>query len=760
MKKTLTTKIITMAMICFMALSFEATAQKFTNNNDNGVTTRGTYTATATGKIVMRGNAATSLFDGTKALGTTANPSNTTTNVDGRIPGIVEWRSTVAQTVQPSKYYTDLIVSGGTAGGVTKTLAGDIYVAGSYTASGADRSYATGNFHYDGLAAQTIFAEGAATGLLNAYNNLDLGVYTGAVNSIKTNTGVVRVLGNFTSSQYGPMVNQNNFTVEGAASIAAGTITLDGTANAVTFTTIGTGTFALNGNFSTTNFGTNITKLALTSTGTFTVGATTSLALGNSATNSLIDMAAGSRLDVAGSFTNGFDDRTNMTFNGSSTVTYSGAGANQLMLSTVATNKYGNLVTTGGSKRVGTSATVTDIYVATSLAVGTPSTPTSYIDLEPATKGSVGTMPGHIIDVAAAAGNLTFGSGDDISINYITGQVRRSGTLVTTVTYNFNNNATQMTFSNVTGTTNVSAFVYPNAKPDTYTLAADAWEVNRTIQLAYTGTAPIMSAIKAGYLIGELDPASDATRMKFGEGFDVTKNKEKVTMQGQPIVRTSNSTTQLLALSGGTIAFEATPHTMDDYGKFTTGSALLFSTKNPMYTIADGRWTQPATWDEGIIPTQFDSAVVRHFVYTGIDVAGGTYGTSGYDVDEVNGYGTTNDANAAAYAITIIEKDAVNFKHPALLIGNKDASITASTNLFRTRLASSAGFLVPGILNLNTTAGDASAADVTTYSPATDLVHGLYIANTTGGAPGAFGAAQLTNNGTVVNNSGTIELGL
>ena len=556
-----------------------------------------------------------------------------------------------------------------------------------------------------------------------------------------TDANGVRVRGNFSSTAVATLVAKSNFKVQGSgASLASGNVQIDGTDQAVTLSWMGTGTFELDGNLTYTNIGANAGTLNLTNTGVFTVDAG-SLAL--TAANSILDLDATSSLVVTGGFTNGFAARTNMTFDGASTVTYNNA-APQTMVSTVATNKYGILITTGGEKLVDVNVGNEVVYVSASLAVNG----NSYINLG-ATSGSTATpMNGKIVDVAAGLNNLTYAG--DLSTNYITGQVRRSGALNTTDDYTFNNASTKLNFATVP--TDFTVFVVPGALPSGYgSDVLAAFDIGRTIVYGYTGTAPEVDDVLNGYLNSETAGVTgyDINYVKYAEAFSSASPKEK--WYAGSLAR---------SLTGGVVEINSTysapitksifenSHTSTNTEVFANNSALVLTTKSAVYSIADGRWSNPATWDDNIMPSPNDEVYVRHFVYTGVD--GAAYG-SNYAPNErmCLPADANDDSKAAAYRINIIASDAT-YTHPALVIGHKDSDLPP-TQVFRTRLTAGGSFTDPGIFNYNAslTTGDASS---TAYVPSSDAVHGIYVTNiasSTGTA--VLGASQITNSGTIVN---------
>lgn len=343
MKKTNNLIAAITLLAVLLVSSLDVYSQNFTNN------TNGTYTAGACSAVIkMKSTGGT--FNGTAQLGTgTAN----------RIDGIVDWAATSGgQTVQ-ALYYTNLFVSGG-----TKTIPNGVYVSGTgcptaftayaqlqtsgvgyAVASGTgNRTYA-GTFYYDGTSAQIIFPENGGNAGTNRYNNLDL------AGSAKSTSGDVIMDGLLNVHSTATLTTADNFTVGNGASVASGNITANGSGKS--FTTTGTGTFTVDNGVSFTVDGG--ATLVLNSTGHFVNNGTLALtATGN------LSMGPSSYLEIANAFTNASTTHTNMTFDATSTVAYTGTGAQTLQFTSdaAASNNYGNLVFVGA----GTKTANGDVY--------------------------------------------------------------------------------------------------------------------------------------------------------------------------------------------------------------------------------------------------------------------------------------------------------------------------------------------------------------------------------------------------------------
>ncbi|MEN6291375.1 MAG: hypothetical protein ABFD07_05085, partial [Methanobacterium sp.] len=383
-------------------------AQTFTNN------TGGTYTADCQAVVRIKSN--TGSFNGTAQLGTaTTSP----------IQGTVDWASTTGgQTVQ-ALHYTNLFLSGG-----TKNIPDGVFVGGSgcptplpgytaltggvgyYTTSGT-RTY-TGTFHYEGTSAQTIYAENNASAGSNRYYNLDLS------GSAKSTTAPTTLDGLLAVQSTATLATNADFTVGTGASTAAGNITVT-TGN---FQSTGTGTFTMN---TDNTFDVTGGTLSLNSSGNFTENGT--LAVGASGS---LAMGLNSYLDIAGTFTNADVQHDNMTFDATSTVAYTGSGAQTLQFtSDIATNNnYGKLVFSGA----GTKTANGDVHTRSNVTVAGG----------PIVMGT-DCVTGFSFYTDGASGNkITYISQNNNE--YIQGKVVLRGTILAGTAYTFNNAQTQVTF--------------------------------------------------------------------------------------------------------------------------------------------------------------------------------------------------------------------------------------------------------------------------------------------------------------------------
>ncbi|MGE5481006.1 MAG: hypothetical protein ACM3U1_11355 [Chloroflexota bacterium] len=699
----------TLTFIAFIAITTIAESQNFTNSGANA-----SYQSCATGNggiIKMRSSAG--VFDGTNELGT----------VGSRIAGTVEWAGTVgAQTIEPN-YYTNLT----TSGGATKnfTAGQSYYVSGEYLPADGTRNYTTSNFYYDGTDPQTLFAESAAG---NTYYNVFL-TNGGAKTHIAGQTFIVT--NTLDHSAAGGFTAIGGVTTGNLTSTAAITVNGDGTnvfsivsdANASTVQGVFTVTAG---------------ELSLDGNAPVTVSGAGALALANSASAKL-DLTDGAQLDIATTFTNGFDARTNMTFHDLSTVTYSGNA--QSVVSTVATNPYGNLALTGGgAKTVAAGGANDDIFM------------TNNFTLSAGTLSLAGAVGG-TSKLSMTDGTVTYGSANNDV--FVQGNMERTGNLATGVNYTMNNAQTQVNFQTAgAGLTSFAMDVIPGVRSTQYGDDDNTIDLNRQVRLTFGGTGEI-DVLRVGYVAGDVPGGANEDVIRLFEAYDATgaADKQKIILPGLTgyVTRSGASDARFVQLDG-----DAT-HTLSLIAgvgggagdEMTTSSDIVLSADARIRTIADGRWSNPAIWDEGAVPLPTDEAYVRNFVYAGIE--GNAFGITGYAGNERFGAG---DANAVAKSITI-DAPTGSYPHPALIVGYDDADLPANFS-FRTVLnpATAGG----GLFNTNTTASTFGGVFDKTYDHTAGTVMGVYIMSPNGGNIPSLEASQVTNNGTF-KNCGILGIG-
>jgi hypothetical protein len=149
------------------------------------------------------------------------------------------------------------------------------------------------------------------------------------------------------------------------------------------------------------------------------------------------------------------------------------------------------------------------------------------------------------------------------------------------------------------------------------------------------------------------------------------------------------------------------------------------------YPIASGRWSNPATWDEGVEPSPSDEVVINGFTVH----VGYVRTIDNYNVNEAY-------PNQLAARITIGSSP-----NSALLFGSTSGAKTFSLNV---------GAGVPGEI-INNRAGTATITSGTPDTGNSPIDAGLVVYTTTGNEI-TLQAKSLQNNGTLF-NFGEIEVG-
>lgn len=712
----LKTSALAVCFICFFAIG-ESFAQNFISDGASS-----DYNATCGAVIRMKNNSSQFQNINTADLGSSSNV----------IQGVVDWAGVGGtQTVQ-GLYYSLLYTSGSSA----KNVADGVFVMGGacptflpgysdlatypYFATGGARNYA-GTFTYGGSDPQNIFPDHTGSGGTN-YNilNLDGG-----------GTKTILASDNVGTSLNIDLAAGTNLDILGelytgsATSTFGGNVTLNDDDALIS---VGTGNIVFNA-LATVTSG---TIEAPTGAGDVTVSATGALSL--SGNNSVLDFADGTDLIITGSFVNN-GNGTNLLFACLSTVTYNGTQNPQLIVPTLSTNAYGNLVLSGGPKRGDDALNyANDIFLCNNFAL-------SGGNLDMYTNSGT-------LNMQNVAGTATYGGGS--------GNEEVEGLMARTMnagagSYVFNNRNTSVTLladaDNPTLTT-------INMRPGQGTQMAqydNTSDVNRRVTLTHNATNDFSMQVAVGYLFSEGPGAWGApytqSSIRYYEG-NATDVEKVGTSQVYSRTAAAGADLGQVSLAG---ILRATSGTLpNDIDKFFSGHDLILRAgPTTFYTVNDGRWTNPNTWDEGTQPTAIDNTEIRHMVYVGIDgpFAGTPGGTDNVDVNNTLAESDHYGASAAANTITI----ASGYPNASLIIGNED---NPASYIFRT--ASTAG---TSFINNNTSVPTGVFPYVTAKGSAlkTDF-NGLWLINGYGAGTPGFGTYQITNQGTI-NNEGVIEIG-
>lgn len=714
MKNMFTKRALFSMLIAFMGLmAAEMSAQDFTNIGT------GTYNAVCGAVIKMKSDTGT--ISG-NLIGTNA------ANV---IPGVVDWASTrVGQNVKPY-FYTLLVLSGGTKnvasgvnvlGGICADLLTGYNTPGGldtypYIVTGGAATYA-GQFSYSGITDQNIFPD--------TYDSLNI---AGAGNAtVRTGTTVTAVT--MTSSSDAPVLIAGNLSLTTGNSNLQGLVTVDTTgtfAVGLGDVNIG-GDLALNGTLDIDNGAGGL--------GTVTLGGTTTIG-----TSGILQLGQTGDLVINGAVSN-VGDGNNLAMDCLSSITYSGIGGTQIILPTLNTagHTYGNLFLKSGNKQSGTASYGNNVSICTNFSLDT-------------FKLNMYANNGTLI-MNNPAGTAVY-----TALAEVEGKMKRV-TDATSKSYTFNNAATSVSLAaNVNNPDSIIFNIRPGVAPNDYNVAKD---VNRKINLTYVDNAGHFAmTAQAGYLIGEGPGAWAApytqNSIRMYEAATAPA-REKIGTGNNP-VRTAATATGFGSISLAGITDTSNSTLTNGIGYFASGNDILLSAgPTTFYSIADGRWTNPNTWDEASVPDSIDNAEIRHSVYVGID--GSFIGTAGGADDtptnntksEYSHYGNTN--NPAVNNILIVQKTAgTGTPNPALIVGNED---NPDNYVFRTSVNGT-------VTNNNTTANNLAfplvAATTAKNTVVSGDIQGVWLVPyLTGTKIPGLGAFDFQNAGNF-NNQGLIEVG-
>jgi hypothetical protein len=647
------------------------------------------------------------IFEGTDNLFTdgTGNASGSTAlgvACNFRVPGNMRYTaSSGTQNVQ-ARYYTNLELDGPSA----KAIPDAVYVSGTYnvTAASGNRTY-SGTFYYDGTGDQTIFAETATSGSVNRYNNLAIMTGSGACavgTSTKTiaDNQTISLMGDFSSAAGTTLALEGQlFAVNVTAN---GPITINDPTPGTTLAelrTTGTATYAANVTVTAGLF--NVAG------GTATVQSTSTLSLANS-TNAQLQLGAGTTLDIAGVLQNNLPARTNWTFDATSTIRFTSTAAGQTIPYTVASNPYGNVYTSGGTKSTESGG---DVVMAGNLTVESD---------------NITVASTRVWNMTNASATVTYsGAGAN---SEIVGQMQRA--ISGTGSYTFNNAQTRVNFTAGTLPTTMTLAVFPQTSPNNYDNTKD---VQRKVTVSWSGSNNWTATFRVGYktsdIPGTWDPSVNQSNLRFYES-PSSGTPEKVST-GNPYNRSAAVGPNLgyIELAGIQGTGTAVPN---GFGYITSGNDLLLrGGPSVIYAIAHGRWSNPNTWDEGVEPSPSDEVVIDGFTVH-----------AGY-VRTIDNY-AVNEAYPTQLATKITIGSSPN---SALLFGSTSGPKTFSLNV---------GAGVPGEI-INNRAGTATITSGTPDTGNSPIDAGLVV-YTTSGNEITLQAKSLQNNGTLF-NFGEIEVG-
>jgi hypothetical protein len=648
------------------------------------------------------------IFEGTNNLFTdsTGNPYGSTAlgvACNFRVPGNMLYTASAdTQNVQ-ARYYTNLKMDGASV----KAIPDSVYVSGTYnvTPGSGNRIY-SGTFYYDGTGPQTIFAETAPSGSVNRYNNLEIRTGSGACaagTSTKTiaDNETIPLIGNFSSAAGTTLLLQGQlFAVNVTAN---GPITINDTTPGTTLAelrTTGTATYA--------DSVTVTAGLFNVAGGTATVQSGATLSLANSP-DARLQLGAGTTLDIAGVLRNNLPARTNWTFDSTSTIRFTRTADGQTIPYTVASNPYGKVYTSGGTKSTEAGGDV--VMAGDSLTVQSDNITVA------STRVWNMTNPSAMVTYSGAGAN-----------SEIVGQMQRA--ISGTGPYTFNNAQTQVNFTFGTPPTTMTLAVFPQTNPNNYDSTKD---VRRKVTVSWIGGNNWTATFRVGYKTSDIPGTWDASvsqsNLRFYES-PTSGTPEKVST-GIAYTRSPASGPNLgyIELAGIRGTGTAVPNGLDS---ITSGNDLLLrGGPSVFYAIRSGRWSNPATWDEGVEPSPWDEVVIDGFTVH-----------AGY-VRTIDDY-TGNETYPTQLAAKITIGSLLN---SALLFGS-DAGAGAKT--FSLNMAA-AGELI------NNRFGTETITSGTPDTGSSPIDAGLVV-YTTGDDAITLQVKRLQNNGTLF-NFGEIEVG-
>jgi len=480
-----------------------------------------------------------------------------------RVPGLVRYtRDNVPQNVQ-SRFYTDLEMRGASP----KNITDGVFVGSEYviTLSGP-RTYA-GTFTYDGALLQQITAENGLSGNTDRYDNLTI---LNGPKEVRKNDEVrmSRTFYSDASATFlvkGTMYWGTNSTISAPATIDS---------SGMLFT--GTGVSRLNADMTVVDG----EFVAIDNADTMVIFTGSALRVGAASTAKLT-MGQNTQLYVLGDYVNAFAPKTNVRFDPSSLVNFD-ATSPQVIQSTVQSNAYGHLRTGRSVKTVNG-----DVYLVSTLSVNDEN-----------------------LDVGTSTLSMTIGSASYTNFTEVIGAMRRdlrggsTGEL-----YVFNNEQTRMSFSQLPQ--DITLDVHPVTSPLSYDATSD---VQRKINVRYNGvwTALVRAGYKRSDIPSTWDPEVAETLLRFfdAQGPSTTDVRKMLPVRGSSYQRLSTVDTRSFGwVELGQLSSAGVPERRIDSGH----DLLMRGSRDVLKAIASGRWSNPATWDEGREPDPKDRVSISGF---------------------------------------------------------------------------------------------------------------------------------------------------
>ncbi|ROL61895.1 hypothetical protein D9V86_03495 [Bacteroidetes/Chlorobi group bacterium ChocPot_Mid] len=294
------------------------------------------------------------------------------------------------------------------------------------------------------------------------------------------------------------------------------------------------------------------------------------------------------------------------------------------------------------------------------------------------------------------AKTVTYPDDADGQVEEVVGSFRhiKTGSYIAGTALTFNNRMTTVKLNdNIADVSQFTVSMYPNTAPvnavptpSDYALGLD---VNRRTRLSYTQTGTGWTfEFQLGYRQAELPGGfyGNATQMntlRFRKYIHNTQSEKLATglSLGRVITEVGGNDNLLATSLAGITTNPSASLTSSIIGDGTgaTGWDEVFLRGGPTWfiTIRNGRWSNPATWDEGVQPGPNDLCLVRHTVH-----AGWVRATDNFQVNEDVHLGTfgTDEKELASYiqvfggTVNGVDYDGT------LMFGSTDPSAAAPNN--------------------------------------------------------------------------------
>lgn len=328
----------------------------------------------------------------------------------------------------------------------------------------------------------------------------------------------------------------------------------------------------------------------------------------------------------------------------------------------------------------------------------------------------------------------------------------------------YNNKNTKVTFETASDL-NFALFVKGATAPDQATPINTTEDVSRKINVTYTGTGKIsrlQTMWEEGDELGGFVAPAAGKPIRFAEGFDPSQERKKMIRVGATYNNDIANRIINYGLDGTAAGIELTndnpttaptdPNQLVAFNqKLFSGSDILLSTKTQKsVSIANGRWSNPGTWDTGLEPAPNDDVEIRTTVWVGDNRQ--IFGGAAWEEDEraitSAAQGLNDGTQFAARSITI-----ENVQGAGLFVNTIDNTLRkngANEIVFMTQMVGEKDKV--GIFNNNLN------PEVEAPNTSGAGMNGIFLSAITDNYIPVLGAANWNNAGTFTNN-GVAEVG-